>query len=117
LLKIAQLLRAARAPLVVVGKGGAYAQAEVEIREFIDRTRMPFLPSPMDKGVVPDSHLQNTSSARSVALQQADVALILVTRLNWIFHFGEAPKWNPRARFIQVDIFLKRLEVTMVILA
>lgn len=58
----------------------------------------------MGKGVVPDSHPQNVSSARSTALRQADVVLILGARLNWILHFGEPPKWNPQARFIQVDI-------------
>ncbi len=70
----------------------------------VGRTSIPFLPTPMGKGVLPDSHPQNTASARSTALQQADVVLILGARLNWILHFGEAPKWNPRARFIQVDI-------------
>ena len=58
----------------------------------------------MGKGVVPDSHPQNASSARSAALRMADVVLILGARLNWIFHYGEAPKWNPDAQFIQVDI-------------
>ncbi|KAI9825259.1 MAG: hypothetical protein M1832_001293 [Thelocarpon impressellum] len=58
----------------------------------------------MGKGVLPDSHPQNTASARSTALQHADVVLILGARLNWILHFGEPPKWNPEARFIQVDI-------------
>jgi len=104
LLKIAQLFKGAKAPLVVIGKGAAYARAEDVIREFIDKTSIPFLPSPSGKGVVADSHTLNTASARSTALKHADVVLLLGARLNWIFHFGEAPKWNPEARFIQVDI-------------
>jgi 2-hydroxyacyl-CoA lyase 1 len=87
------------APLVVIGKGAAYARAEGIIRE-LDDTQIPFFPSPMGKGVLPDSHLQNTSSARSTALQLADVILILGARLHWIFHFRETPKWNPTTRFI-----------------
>ena len=102
--KIAQLVKSAKAPLVVVGKGAAYARAENVLRELIDKTSLPFLPSPMGKGVLPDSHACNTASARSTALQHADVVLVLGARLNWIFHFGEAPKWNPEAHFIQVDI-------------
>ena len=111
----------AKAPLVVVGKGAAYARGESAIRDLIDRlspnaltdenlltvifrTSIPFLPTPMGKGVVPDSHPLNAASARSTALQQADIVLILGAQLNWILHFGEAPKWNPNARFIQVDI-------------
>ena len=63
----------------------------------------------MGKGVVPDSHPQNISSARSTALRQADVVLVLGARLNWILHFGEPPKWNPQARFIQIDISAEEL--------
>ncbi|KAF2109504.1 2-hydroxyacyl-CoA lyase 1 [Lophiotrema nucula] len=104
LLEIAQLIKGAKAPLVVIGKGAAYAQAEKPIRELIDRAKIPFLPSPMGKGVLPDSHPLNASSARSAALKIADVVLVLGARLNWIFHYGEAPKWNPDAKIIQVDI-------------
>lgn len=103
LFKIAQLLKSAKAPLIVVGKGAAYAQAEGVLRELVNKTSLPFLPSPMGKGVLPDSHSSNTASARSTALAHADIVLLLGARLNWIFHFGEAPKWNPKARFIQVD--------------
>lgn len=104
LLKIAALIKSAQAPLVVIGKGAAYGRAEGALRRLIDATRLPFLPSPMGKGVVPDSHPCNTASARSTALQHADVVLVLGARLNWIFHFGQSPKWKPSAKFIQVDI-------------
>ncbi|KAK3723560.1 hypothetical protein LTR37_001812 [Vermiconidia calcicola] len=65
---------------------------------------MPSLPSPMAKGVVADSHPCNASSARSFALRHADVVFVLGARLNWILHFGEAPKWNADARIIQVNL-------------
>ncbi|CAR30834.1 ZYRO0E03454p [Zygosaccharomyces rouxii] len=87
--------------LVVVGKGAVHASQE--IRQFVDRFQLPFLPTPMGKGVVPDSHPLNVSSARSRALQEAKVVLVLGARLNWILHFASAPKWNPDALFIQVD--------------
>lgn len=104
ILKAAQLLKKARAPLVIVGKGAAYARAESAIRQLVDRTQIPFLPTPMGKGVIPDSHPLNASSARSAALKNADVVLLLGARLNWILHFGEPPKWSPKAKIIQVDI-------------
>lgn len=104
LFEIARLIKTAKAPLVVIGKGAAYAKAELEIRELVDRSRLPFLPTPMGKGVVADSHPLNTASARSTALKEADVVLLLGARLNWILHFGDPPKWNPSAVFIQVDI-------------
>ena len=83
MLLIAKLLKSAKAPLVIVGKGAAYARAEGVIRRLINKTKMPFLPTPMGKGVLPDSHPSNASSARSAALKEADVVLILGARLNW----------------------------------
>jgi len=102
--KAAAVLRNAKAPLVVIGKGAAYARAESEVREFVNATGIPFLPSPMGKGVVPDSHPSNVSSARSAAMKGTDVVLMLGSRLNWIMSFGEHPKWNLDAKIIQVDI-------------
>ncbi|KKK25843.1 putative 2-hydroxyphytanoyl-CoA lyase [Aspergillus rambellii] len=104
ILKAVALLKAARAPLLIIGKGAAYARAETGIRKLVDQTQIPFLPTPMGKGVVPDSHPLNVSSARSAALKNADVVLVLGARLNWILHFGEVPKWSPQAKIIQVDI-------------
>ncbi|KAL8819694.1 MAG: hypothetical protein Q9191_007679 [Dirinaria sp. TL-2023a] len=109
LFKIAQLIKTAKAPLVVIGKGAAYAQAEAAIRLLVERAQLPFLPTPMGKGVMADSHPLNTASARSTALKEADVVLVLGARLNWILHFGDAPKWNPSAQFIQVDISAETL--------
>ncbi len=103
-IKVAQILKSASAPLIVIGKGSAYARAEIMLRELVDRTHIPFLPTPMGKGVIPDSHPCNASSARSTALRHADVVLVFGGRLNWILHFGEAPKWNPNARIIQINI-------------
>jgi 2-hydroxyacyl-CoA lyase 1 len=106
---IARLLRSAKAPLVVIGKGAAYAQAESFIRDMIDQTKIPFLPTPMGKGVLPDSHTSNTASARSAALQGADVVLLLGARLNWILHYGEEPKWHSSVLICQVDISAEEL--------
>lgn len=104
IVKVAHLIRNTRAPLVVIGKGAAYSRAENAIRTMISRTKLFFLPTPMGKGVMPDSHPTNTASARSTALKEADVVLLLGARLNWILHFGDPPKWHPNARFIQIDI-------------
>ena len=102
--EIARVIKTAKAPLVIIGKGAAYANAELAIRELVDKSQLPFLPTPMGKGVVADSHPLNAASARSTALKEADVVLLLGARLNWILHFGDPPKWNPSATFIQVDI-------------
>ena len=110
---VANLLRSAEAPLVVIGKGAAHARAESMIRRLIDSTRLPFLPTPMGKGVLPDSHPSNAASARSAALKSADIVLVLGARLNWILHFGEEPKWSPTVKFIQIDISAEEIGKTL----
>ncbi|XP_071812364.1 2-hydroxyacyl-CoA lyase 1-like [Apostichopus japonicus] len=100
----ANLLIKAQRPLVIIGKGAAYAHAEDSIKDFIDRFSLPFLPSPMGKGVVPDDDPHCVNAARSRALLQADVVLLLGSRLNWILHFGLPPRFAPDVKFIQIDI-------------
>lgn len=101
---VADLLKSASAPLIIIGKGAAYARAENQIRALVNNTRIPFLPTPMGKGVIPDSHPLNTSSARSVALREADVVLLLGARLNWILHYGASPKYRKDVKIVHVDI-------------
>lgn len=98
------VLRSAERPLVIVGKGAAYARAEQEVRDFIERTKLPFLPTPMGKGVIPDDHPLSVAPARSHALQNADVVFLIGARLNWILHFGLPPRFARGVRVIQLDI-------------
>ncbi len=97
-------LRSAARPLVIVGKGAAYARAESEVRAFIEAAQLPYLASPMGKGVLPDDHPLSVAPARSYALQNADLVLLLGARLNWIMHFGLPPRWAEGVRVIQADI-------------
>ena len=97
-------LKSASNPLVIVGKGMAWARAEQEVRELIERTRLPFLATPMGKGVVPDDHPLSVAAGRTYALQNTDLVLLLGARLNWILHFGRPPRFRPDLRVVQVDI-------------
>ncbi|HEY2096986.1 MAG TPA: oxalyl-CoA decarboxylase [Pseudonocardia sp.] len=99
-----ELLANAQRPLVVLGKGAAYSQADEQIREFIESTGLPFQPMSMAKGLLPDDHPQSVATTRSLALKNADVVMLVGARLNWLLGHGEAPQWNPDAKFIQVDI-------------
>ena len=98
------LLASAQRPLIILGKGAAYAQADADIRSFIETTGIPYLPMSMAKGLLPDSHPQSAAAARSFVLAQADVVMLIGARLNWLLGHGKAPQWSPTARFIQVDI-------------
>jgi 2-hydroxyacyl-CoA lyase 1 len=102
--KALNTLEAAERPLVIVGKGMGWSRAEDEVRAFIERTQLPFLASPMGKGVMDDSHPLSVGAARSHALQEADVIFLMGSRLNWIMHFGLPPRFNKKVRIIQLDI-------------
>jgi oxalyl-CoA decarboxylase len=98
------LLAAARRPLVILGKGAAYAQADEEIRSFIETTGIPFLPMSMAKGLLPDDHALSAAAARSYAIGNADVVMLIGARLNWLLSHGKGPLWPEDTRFVQVDI-------------
>ncbi|KAL3273984.1 hypothetical protein HHI36_015402 [Cryptolaemus montrouzieri] len=99
-----RILLGAQRPLVILGKGAAYSKAEREVRELIENTNLPFLATPMGKGVVSDNSTKCVASARSHALQKADVILLVGARLNWILHFGRPPRFDPEVKIIQIDI-------------
>lgn len=98
------LLTTAKNPLVIVGKGAAYATAEKEVNELIKMANLPFLATPMGKGVVPDTASECVASARTFALLNADVILLLGARLNWMLHFGKPPRFAPNVKIIQIDV-------------
>jgi len=98
------LLTNAQRPLIILGKGAAYTQADDDIRKWIERTGSPFLPMSMAKGLLPDNHPQSAAAARSFVLREADVVMLLGARLNWLLAHGKGPQWSPHAQFVQVDV-------------
>jgi len=98
------VLAKAKRPLIILGKGAAYAQADQEIKSFVEGSRIPFLPMSMAKGLLPDDHPQSAATARSFAIGQADVVMVVGARLNWLLSNGEAPLWSQDTQIVQVDI-------------
>lgn len=105
------LLKGAKKPLVILGKGAAYAQADAEIKSFIEKSGIPYLPMSMAKGLLPDNHAQSASAARSYVLAEADVVMLVGARLNWLLSHGKGKTWGAgdskgwgKQQFIQVDI-------------
>ncbi|MXW50033.1 MAG: oxalyl-CoA decarboxylase [Gammaproteobacteria bacterium] len=97
-------LESAERPLVIVGKGMAWSRAEDEVRSFIERTQLPFLASPMGKGILPDDDPLSVGAARSTALREADLVFLMGARLNWIMHFGLPPRFKDGVRVVQLDV-------------
>jgi oxalyl-CoA decarboxylase len=105
------LLKNAKKPLVILGKGAAYAQADNEIKNFVEKSGIPYLPMSMAKGLLPDNHNQSASAARSYVLAEADVVMLVGARLNWLLSHGKGKTWGAgdskgwgKQQFIQVDI-------------
>jgi oxalyl-CoA decarboxylase len=99
------LLKSAKKPLILLGKGAAYAQADADIRALVEKTGIPYLPMSMAKGLLPDTHMQSASAARSYALAEADVVLLVGARLNWLLSHGKGKTWGAAPKqFIQIDI-------------
>jgi oxalyl-CoA decarboxylase len=99
------VLRGAKRPLILLGKGAAYAQADDDIRALIEQSGIPYLPMSMAKGLLSDRHPQSASPARSFVLAEADTVLLIGARLNWLLAHGKGKTWGKEPKqFIQIDI-------------
>ncbi len=102
------LLKSAKKPLILLGKGAAYAQVDADIRAFVEQSGIPYLPMSMAKGLLPDTHPQSASAARSYVLAEADVVVVVGARLNWLLSHGKGKTWGganaANRQFIQIDI-------------
>jgi len=112
------VLKSAKRPLIILGKGAAYAQADEAIKNFVEKSGAPFLPMSMAKGLLPDLHPQCAGAARSTALKDADVVMLIGARLNWLLSHGKGKTWGEAPKkFIQVDIEPKEMDSNVEIAA
>jgi oxalyl-CoA decarboxylase len=113
------VLRSAKRPLIILGKGAAYARADDAIRAFVEKAGIPFLPMSMAKGLLPDTHPQSAGAARSTVLKDSDVVMLIGARLNWLLSHGKGKTWGEPGskRFIQIDIEPKEMDSNVEIAA
>ncbi|MFL5121344.1 MAG: oxalyl-CoA decarboxylase [Microvirga sp.] len=112
------VLKSAKRPLIILGKGAAYAQADDAIRALVEKSGAPFLPMSMAKGLLPDTHPQSAGAARSTVLKDADVVMLIGARLNWLLSHGKGKTWGEAPKkFIQVDIEPKEMDSNVEIAA
>jgi oxalyl-CoA decarboxylase len=115
------LLKGAKRPLILLGKGAAYAQADADIRAFVETSGIPYLPMSMAKGLLPDTHPQSASAARSYVLAEADVVVLIGARLNWLLSHGKGKTWGGEKaatrQFIQIDIAPTEIDSNVAIAA
>jgi oxalyl-CoA decarboxylase len=112
------VLKGAKRPLIVLGKGAAYAQADDAIRALVERSGIPFLPMSMAKGLLPDTHPQCAGAARSTVLKESDLVMLIGARLNWLLSHGKGKAWGEaRKKFVQVDIEPREMDSNVEIAA
>ncbi|KPH79513.1 oxalyl-CoA decarboxylase [Bosea vaviloviae] len=112
------VLKSAKRPLIIFGKGAAYAQADDEIRALVEKSGIPFLQMSMAKGLLPDTHPQSAGAARSTVLKDSDVVMLVGARLNWLLSHGKGKTWGDAPKkFIQIDIEPKEMDSNVEIVA
>src|SRR5947209_3594165 len=112
------VLKSAKKPLIILGKGEAYAQADDAIRQLVEKSGAPFLPMSMGKGLLPDTHPQCAGAARTTLLKDSDVVMLIGARLNWLLSHGKGKTWGEaRKNFIQIDIEPKEMDSNVEIVA
>jgi oxalyl-CoA decarboxylase len=112
------ILKSAKRPLIILGKGAAYAQADDAIRTLVEKSGVPFLPMSMAKGLLPDTHPQCAGAARSTVLRDADVVMLIGARLNWLLSHGKGKTWGEAAKqFIHIDIEPREMDSNVEIAA
>lgn len=97
-----KLLRESTRPVLLAGGGVWWSQGWEEMREFVDRTGIPFYTAPISRGLIPEDHPLSFPAARSTALRDADLIIVVGTRFNWIMTFGR--RLSAAAKIVQVDI-------------
>jgi oxalyl-CoA decarboxylase len=113
-----EILKGAKRPLIILGKGAAYAQVDDDIRALVEKSGIPYLPMSMAKGLLPDDHPQSAGPARSLVLKEADVVLLIGARLNWLLSHGKGKQWGEAPKkFIQVDIEPREMDSNVEIAA
>ena len=108
-----EAIKTAEQPLVIFGKGIAASRAESEMRQFVEKTGIPYLAMPMAKGIIPDDHELASAAARSFVLSNTDLIFLAGARLNWMLHFGLPPRFRPDVRVVQLDFNPEEISVNV----
>jgi thiamine pyrophosphate-dependent acetolactate synthase large subunit-like protein len=101
---ITGLLARAEKPVIVSGMGVLWSDAEAELQAFVEATGIPFYTTPQSRGAVPEDHALCYLTARATAFREADLILVVGTRMNYIIGHASPPRFNVAAKVVRIDI-------------
>ena len=99
-----EALSKAKKPVIITGGGILWSDAADELREFVDKAEIPFYTTPQGRGVIPEDHPLSYMTVRSAAFREADLIMIIGTRMNYIIGHAAPPRFNKDATIIRIDI-------------
>jgi acetolactate synthase-1/2/3 large subunit len=102
--EVIDLLASAECPVIVSGSGILWSQAAAELKAWVDATGIPFYTTPQSRGVIPEDHPFCYLTARSTAFREADVVMVIGTRMNYVIAHAAPPRFNAKAKIVRIDI-------------
>jgi len=99
-----KLLEKSSRPVVLSGSGVLWSDGAEPLRKWVETTGMPIYTTPQGRGVLPEDHPHAFLNARSTAMKEADLYLVVGTRLNYVFAQLQPPRMSGTAKVIRIDI-------------
>lgn len=97
-------LSRAKQPIILTGSGVIWSQAWTDLQAFVEKAGIPFYTTPQGRGVLPDDHPLSFLTMRSTAFRDADLILIVGTRMNYIINHAAPPRFAANATIARIDI-------------
>ena len=101
---LVRALAKASQPIILSGSGVIWSQAWPELTALVEGAGIPFYTTPQGRGVLPDDHPYSYPSTRSAAFREADLIIVVGTRMNYIISHAAPPRFNPSATIARIDI-------------
>lgn len=97
-------LTKAKQPIVLTGSGVIWSQAWTDLQTFLETAGIPFYTTPQGRGVLPDDHPLSFLTMRSSAFRDADLILVVGTRMNYVINHAAPPRFAASATIARIDI-------------
>lgn len=106
------MLELAESPVIVAGSGVLWSEAAAELQALVEQAGIPFYTTPQSRGAIPEDHPYCYLTARSTAFREADLILVIGTRMNYVVGHVAPPRFNADAGRVRIDIDPAEIETS-----